>query len=142
MINCTTENSIKMVRMLERACSSMTLEGERRLVLLDEADYLSNDAQAALRGVVETLSKNNDFIMTANQPEKLSPAIHSRFHTVNFDFLATEELKTALFERLSFIASNENARIESIHIRSIVNRHFPDIRKMINVMQYESIAQQ
>ena len=67
-INCTAENSINMVRELERRCSSVTLDGGRRVVLLDEADYLTKDAQAALRGAVESLSVANDFVMTANDP--------------------------------------------------------------------------
>lgn len=89
-INYTASSSAEMVRNLHRTCSSMTLEGGRRLILLDEADFMSKEAQAALRGVVEELSITNDFVMTANDKERLSEAMTSRFLPVSFDFLKDE----------------------------------------------------
>ena len=106
-INCTAENSIDMVRELPRRCSSLTLDGGRRVVLLDEADYLSKDAQAALRGVVEQLSVNNDFVMTANEPWRLSDPILSRFYPVCFDFEDDRDLKFDMKARLWNIAHEE-----------------------------------
>jgi len=142
-INCTTDNSIEMVRQLQRVCSSLTLDGSRRLVLLDEADYLSKDAQAALRGVVERFSSGNDFVMTANEPERLSAAIRSRFYPVHFDFLATEEIKVDMTARLWWIGLEEcGEALPTVYLRGIIREFFPDMRRMIKRLQYEIIKQE
>lgn len=137
-INCTMKNSIEMVRNLERTCSALTFSGARRVVVLDEADYLSKDAQAALRGLVEEYSSNNCFIMTANEPQRLSVAVKSRFHLVAFDFMASSEFKQALLDRLRVIATRKNyPEVEEAFLKSVVRQCFPDIRSMIKTMQYE-----
>lgn len=137
-INCTAENSINMVRDLERRCSSVTLDGGRRVVLLDEADYLSKDAQAALRGAVESLSVANDFVMTANEPWKLSDPILSRFYPVCFDFKDEGELKVDMKARLRAIAQKEGF-IEATdqQIYEIVEYCFPDMRRMLKSLQFQ-----
>jgi replication factor C small subunit len=138
LINCTSENSINMVRELEKTCSSMTLDGSRRIVVLDEADYLSKDAQAALRGVVERLSKANHFIMTANQPERLSDAIRSRFLPICFDISRNPELKLVMIKRLRQIADIEGGtEIKDRDIERIVDFCFPDMRRMLKSLQVE-----
>ena len=138
LINCTSENSINMVRELEKTCSSMTLDGSRRIVVLDEADYLSKDAQAALRGVVERLSKANHFIMTANEPERLSDAIRSRFLPICFDISRNPELKLVMTKRLRQIADIEGgAEIKDRDIDRIVEFCFPDMRRMLKSLQVE-----
>jgi replication factor C small subunit len=137
-INCTLKNSIEMVRNLERTCSALTFSGARRVVVLDEADYLSKDAQAALRGLEEDLSSNNCFIMTANEPQRLSGPIRSRFHPVPFDFMTSSEFTQALLNRLRVIATSEGyPEIEEAFLKSVVRQCFPDIRSMIKKMQYE-----
>lgn len=137
-INCTASSSIEMVRNLHRTCSSMTLEGTRRLVLLDEADFMSKEAQAALRGVVEELSVTNDFVMTGNDPERLSEAMKSRFLPVSFDFLKDEELMGRAERRLELIlrAEGHDSPSSSV-VRSIVREAFPDMRRMIKLLQFE-----
>lgn len=138
LINCTSANSINMVRELEKTCSSMTLDGSRRIVVLDEADYLSKDAQAALRGVVERLSKANHFIMTANEPERLSDAIRSRFLSICFDISRNPELKSVMKNRLRQIADIEGgAEIKDRDIERIVEFCFPDMRRMLKSLQVE-----
>jgi DNA polymerase III delta prime subunit len=138
LINCTSENSINMVRELEKTCSSMTLDGSRRIVVLDEADYLSKDAQAALRGVVERLSKANHFIMTANEPERLSDAIRSRFLSICFDISRNPELKLVMIKRLRQIADIEGGtEIKDRDIERIVEFCFPDMRRMLKSLQVE-----
>lgn len=136
--NCTADNSINMVRELERKCSSLTLDGSRRVVLLDEADYLSKDAQAALRGVVEALSVANDFVMTANEPWKLSDAIRSRFFPVCFDFEDDKELKIDLKAMLWSVAHAEGYQeVTDEQIIDIVEYSFPDVRKMLKSLQFQ-----
>lgn len=137
-LNCTLLNSVAMVKDLERTCSSVPLSGERRLVLLDEADFLTEAAQAGLRGAVEFLSCANDFVMTANEPDRLSPAIRSRFLPVHFDFLLTEEYLEDLAIHLWTIAKSEGIKnIDMRLIKAIVRDNFPDIRKMIKTLQFQ-----
>ena len=137
-INCTAENSINMVRELERRCSSVTLDGGRRVVLLDEADYLTKDAQAALRGAVESLSVANDFVMTANDPWKLSDPILSRFYPVCFDFNNDDELKLDMKSRLWNIAHEEGYTDTSDQqVFEIVEYCFPDMRRMLKSLQFQ-----
>ena len=137
-INCTAENSINMVRELERRCSSVTLDGGRRVVLLDEADYLSKDAQAALRGAVEGLSVANDFVMTANEPWRLSEPIRSRFYSVCFDFEDDKDLKVDMKARLWNVAYEEGyTEVTDQQIYEIVEYCFPDIRRMLKSLQFQ-----
>jgi len=140
LLNCTVNNSLNMVKDLERTCSSLTLSGERRTVILDEADYLTAAAQAALRGTVEKLSIANDFVMTANEPERLSDAIKSRFLPVDFDFLLSEEYLENLVIHLWSIAATEGyGDVDKKILEVIVRTNFPDIRKMIKTLQFEII---
>jgi DNA polymerase III delta prime subunit len=137
-INCTINNSIDHIRQLERTCSSLTLTGQRRLVLLDEADYLSKDAQAALRGLTEQFATANDFVMTANYPDRLLDAIRSRFLPVNFEFMDSEEMRGRIVAFLGDIAVQEGFRRPSIAVlKTIIKRSFPDIRNMLKALQFE-----
>lgn len=137
-INCPAKNSINMVRDLERTCSSLTVYGGRRLILLDEADCLTKDAQAALRGVVESLSISNDFVMTANELHKLSDPILSRFYPVCFDFEDNRERKIDMKARLCEIAIEEGyTDIPDEQLFEIVDCCFPDMRRMIKSLQFQ-----
>lgn len=137
-INCTTSNSIEMVRGLARNCSSRPLNGGRRLVLLDEADGLTKDAQAALRGAVESLSPVNDFVMTANNPDRLIDAIKSRLLPVSFDAVRDPELVRRIEARLTAILRMEgHASPAPGLVKAIVRREFPDIRGMLKRLQFE-----
>ena len=137
-LNCTLNNSVGMVKDLERACSSVTLNGERRVVILDEADYLTEAAQAGLRGAVEQLSIANDFVMTANEPDRLSDAIKSRFLPIKFDFLLTDDYLDDLVIHLWTIAASEGCGdVDKGHLEVIVRTNFPDIRKMIKKLQFD-----
>ena len=137
-INCTINNSIEQIRQLERTCSSLTLTGERRLVLLDEADYLSKDAQAALRGLTEEFAVANDFVMTANYPERLIDAIRSRFLSINFEFMDSEEMRERLIVFLGDVAIKEGfQRPSNAILKTIIKRSFPDIRNMLKALESE-----
>jgi replication factor C small subunit len=137
-INCTINNSIDQIRQLERTCSSLTLSGERRLILLDEADYLSKDAQAALRGLTEQFAMANDFVMTANYPERLIEAVRSRFLSVNFEFMDSDEMRERIIKFLGDVAEKEGfERPSNAFLRTIIKRSFPDIRNMLKALQFE-----
>lgn len=141
ILNCTLNNSVNMVKELERTCSTVTLWGERRVVILDEADYLTEAAQASLRGVVEELSAANMFVMTANHPERLSGAIKSRFLPLSFDFLLTDEIRGRLIALFEKISSAEHVPLPSRpELEVIIKQLFPDMRRMLKKLQFLALS--
>jgi len=137
-INCSTNNSIDTIRWIEHEFISGVVTGGRRLILLDEADNLTPDAQAAIRAVSEELSLHNDFVLTANDPNKLSEAVRSRFLPVNFDMAYSEELIESLIKRLITIAKSEgHSKIDGELVEPIVKANFPDLRRMTKTLQFE-----
>ncbi len=140
-INCSTNNSIDTIRWVEETFNCGMVTGGRRLLLLDEADNLSKDAQAAIRGVSEELSLYNDFILTANDPNLLTEAVRSRFLPVGFDLTHSDEVITLICDRLCYIAKNERCECFDIDlIEKIVSDTFPDLRRMIKRLQIELLS--
>ena len=136
LVNCTVDSGVDMVRELERTCSSYTLWGDRRIVILDEADYLSANAQAALRGVVEKLSPTNMFVMTANEPDRLSAAIKSRFLPMKFEILLTDDVRERLTKHLTNIVKREEAKpVTELQMNATIKQHFPDFRRVLKGLQ-------
>lgn len=137
-IDCTTSRSIDMVRSLERYCSTFSLEGSRRLVLLDEADHLSKDAQNAFRGVVERFSVTTDFVMTANNPNTLSEPIRSRCFPVHFDVTSDPSMEERFVTRATEVLFQEGIKDFDIErLREIVKTNFPDLRRTLKQVQFE-----
>ena len=137
-INCSTNNSIDTIRWIESEFASGMVTGGRRLLLLDEADNLSPDAQAAIRGVSEELSLYNDFVLTANDPNCLSEAVRSRFIPISFDMTYSEEMIQVIAERLCFICEAEGyTNPDKSIINSIIQKTFPDLRRMVKTLQLE-----
>ena len=137
-IDCTTSRSIDMVRSLERYCSTFSLEGSRKLVLLDEADHLSKDAQNAFRGVVERFSVSTDFVMTANNPNTLSEPIRSRCFPVHFDVTSDPSMEERFVTRATEVLSQEGIKDFDIErVREIVQTNFPDLRRTLKQVQFE-----
>jgi len=137
-IDCTTSRSIDMVRSLERYCSTFSLEGSRKLVLLDEADHLSKDAQNAFRGVVERFSVSTDFVMTANNPNIFSEPIRSRCYPVHFDVASDPSMEEQFVTRVTDVLSQEGIKDFDIErVREIVKTNFPDLRRTLKQVQFE-----
>ena len=137
-IDCTTSRSIDMVRSLERNCSTFSLEGSRKLVLLDEADHLSKDAQNAFRGVVERFSVSTDFVMTANNPNIFSEPIRSRCFPVHFDVTSDPSMEEQFVTRVTEVLSQEGIKDFDIErVREIVKTNFPDLRRTLKQVQFE-----
>ena len=136
LINCSTNNSIDTIRWIESNFRTRTLTGQRRLLLLDEADNLSADAQAAIRGVSEALSEYNDFVLTANDPNKLTEAVRSRFLPVEFN-LDLEETRLLVRNRLCEIATIEGfSNVDDSVIERAI-KFYPDLRRMTKALQFE-----
>jgi len=133
-INASNETKIEVMRdKVVNFVSTMPF-GAFKVVLLDEADYLSQASQAMLRGLLEEYASTARFILTCNYPNKVIPALHSRcqgFHIRDLD-------KTELTARIATILLSENVKFELDTLDSYVTAHYPDLRKSINAVQLGS----
>lgn len=133
-INASRTNGVDEVRDKIVSFIRMIPFGGYRVVMLDEADYLSANAQAALRGVMEEYHKTSRFILTCNYPNKIIPAIHSRcqgFHVAKVD-------KTEYTARIAEILLQENITFDLDTLDTYVKSAYPDLRKCINLVQMNS----
>lgn len=133
-MNGSTENSVDDVRNKISNFATTMGFGDFRYILLDEADYLTPNAQAALRGVMEKYSNSCRFLLTCNYPHKIIPAIHSRcqgFHIEKLD-------KNEFVARVATILLTESIEMEIDTLDTYVNASYPDMRKCINMCQMNS----
>ena len=135
-INCAIHRSINMVREIEKNGSCFTAAGERKLVILDEAENLLKDAQIALRGVIEEISITTDVVMTANDPNKITPALRSRCLPIHFDLTSDVECRSMARLRLLEIARLEGKLNYEAEIDKALEENFPDMRRMIKRLQF------
>jgi replication factor C small subunit len=134
-INASRTNSVDDVRdKITNFVSTMPF-GKFKIVLLDEADYLSPNAQAALRGVMEEYSQTARFILTCNYPHKIIPALHSRcqgFHIEKIDH-------TEFTARAATVLVTENVEFNIDTLDSFVKATYPDLRKCLNLLQMNTV---
>jgi replication factor C small subunit len=121
-------------------CTSMTLNGGRRLVIIDEAERLSNQAFHSLRGSIEKLSVINDFVFTCNDINKIDQAILSRLEIIDFNFNSQQypNLKIQLLNRIKHILLSENIVLNQEleqNIKYLVKNFEGDYRKLIGKLQ-------
>ena len=134
-INASRTNSVEDVRDKIVNFVQMIPFGDFKVVLLDEADYLSPNAQAALRGVMEEYHTTARFILTCNYPNKIIPALHSRcqgFHVERTD-------QTEFTARVATILVEENIEFDLDTLDTFVRATYPDLRKCINMVQMNSV---
>ena len=134
-INASRTNSVDDIRdSVVNFVSTMPF-GDFKIVLLDEADYLSPNAQAALRGVMEEYSQTARFIMTCNYPHKIIPALHSRcqgFHIEKVDH-------TEFTARAATVLVTEGVDFDIDTLDSYVKATYPDLRKCLNLLQMNTV---
>ena len=134
-INASRENNVDNVRNnITNFVSTMPF-GTFKIVLLDEADYLSPNAQAALRGVMEEYSQTARFILTCNYPHKIIPALHSRcqgFHIEKVDH-------TEFTARAATVLVTEGVEFDLDVLDSYVKATYPDLRKCLNLLQMNAV---
>ena len=144
MINGSEEGGIDVLRnKIKNFASTVSLSGGKKVVILDEADYLNpQSTQPALRGFVEEFHKNCRFILTCNFKNRIIEPLHSRFSNIEFRINNKDKPKLAaqLFERARFILAEQDIAYERAVIAELVNKHFPDNRKLINELQRYSVA--
>ena len=134
-INASDENNVDTVRNKIRQFSSSAGFSNLKVVILDEADYMTPNAQAALRNIMETFSKHTRFILTCNYVEKIIDPIQSRCQV----FGITPPNKANIAVRLNNICNEESVEVELDSIRTIVNSTYPDIRRSINGLQRQVV---
>ena len=130
-INASRENNVETVRDKIINFVQMIPFGPFKVVLLDEADYLTPNAQAILRGVMEQYSTTSRFILTCNYPNRIIPALHSRcqgFHIEKTD-------QTEYTARMATILVSEQVEFDLDTLDTYVKIAYPDLRKCINMLQ-------
>ena len=134
-MNGSRNNGVDEVRIPITNFAQMIPFGDFKVILLDEADYLSPNAQAALRGVMEEYHTTARFILTCNYPNRIIPAIHSRcqgFHVERVD-------QTEFTARVATILVEENIEFDLDTLDTFVKATYPDLRKCINMVQMNSM---
>ena len=144
MINGSEEGGIDVLRnKIKNFASTVSLSGGKKVVILDEADYLNpQSTQPALRGFVEEFHKNCRFILTCNFKNRIIEPLHSRFSNIEFRISPKDKgkLATKLFERVSYILKEQNIEYEEAVVAELIKKHFPDFRKLINELQRYSVS--
>jgi len=123
---------------IKNFASTVSLSGGSKVVILDEADYISADSvQPALRNFIEEFSSNCRFIFTCNYKNRIIPALHSRCTVIDFKITPTEKQKLALvfLNRLKMICDDEGIKFEEKVLVELILKFFPDFRRCINEVQ-------
>tara|TARA_Y100000004_G_scaffold114653_1_gene128745 strand:- start:733 stop:1641 length:909 start_codon:yes stop_codon:yes gene_type:complete len=134
-INASDENSVDAVRFKIKSFASTVGFKETKVIILDEADYLTPNAQAALRNVMETFSKHCRFILTCNYVERIIDPIQSRCQS----YKIVPPSKKEVAQQMVNILTQENCQFELDDIALIVNAGYPDIRRVINSAQRQVV---
>ncbi len=130
-INASNENSVDTIRTKITNFSSALPFGDFKYVLLDEADYITPNGQAALRGVMETYHMSCRFILTCNYPNRVIPALHSRCQGFHIEKLDVTEFTA----RIATIGISEGVELDLDTLDTYVQANYPDLRKAINAVQ-------
>jgi len=144
MINGSEESGIDVLRTkIKNFASTVSLEGGRKYLILDEADYLNpQSTQPALRGFMEEFHKNCGFILTCNYKNRLIEPLHSRCSVVDFTIPKSEKqnLASEFMLRVEGILVLENISYEKKVLAEVIQRHFPDWRRILNELQRYSVS--
>lgn len=130
-INASNENNVDTIRNKITNFSSTMPFGDMKYVLLDEADYITPNGQAALRGVMEMYHTSCRFLLTCNYPQRIIPALHSRCQGFHIEKLDVNEFTA----RIATIAIGEGVDVDLETLDTYVQATYPDLRKSINLVQ-------
>lgn len=133
-INASRDNGVDFIKTRVEGFVSTMPFGPFKVVLLDEADYLSHNAQAIMRGLMETYQAQARFILTCNMPHKIMPALHSRCQGFHIDKTDPTEFTA----RVAKILLDESVQFELDVLDSYVKATYPDLRKCLNLLQANS----
>jgi DNA polymerase III delta prime subunit len=139
VINGSDESGIDIFRgKIKNFASSMSFMGGRKIIIIDEADYLNpNSTQPALRSAIEEFASNCSFIFTCNFKNRIIDPLHSRCAVIEFGLKNGEKQKMAgaFFKRIQSILETEKVEYDDKVIAELVKKHFPDFRRIINELQ-------
>jgi DNA polymerase III delta prime subunit len=143
MINGSDDSGIDVLRnKIKNYASSMSLMGGRKVVIVDEADYLNpNSTQPAFRGVIDEFASNCSFIFTCNFKNRIMEPIHSRCTCIDFKLNGSKAtMASRFFKRVESILTLENVKYDKEVVAAIISKHFPDNRRILNELQRFSIS--
>ena len=144
MINGSEESGIDVLRTkIKNFASTVSLEGGRKYIILDEADYLNpQSTQPALRGFMEEFHKNCGFILTCNYKNRLIPPLQSRCSVVDFVIPNKQRPKLAqdFFSSVTNILGQENVEYDKKVVLELITKYFPDWRRILNELQRYSAS--
>ena len=130
-INASDERGIETIRDKVSGFASSASFKPLKVVILDEADFLTIQAQASLRNVIETFSRNTRFILTCNYVERIIDPLQSRCQTLKI----IPPTKADVAKHIAWILDEENTKFEIEDIKIITNQFYPDLRKCLNTVQ-------
>ena len=133
-INASDERGIETIRDKVSGFASVASFKPLKVVILDEADFLTIQAQASLRNVIETFSRTTRFIMTCNFVERIIDPLQSRCQVIKI----VPPSKAEVAKHLTWILEKESISYTLDDIKAIVNQYYPDLRKCINTVQLNS----
>jgi len=138
IINGSETRGIDMVRsQVQSFAGTVATNDKTKVVILDEADYITPEAQAALRNLIETFSANCRFILTCNFKSKIIEPLHSRCSVIDFSFSREDALKlqVQITKRVFEILTAENIKFSKEAVLEVVQKFSPDNRRIINELQ-------
>ena len=121
---------------------SLSSEAKHKVIIIDEADNTTPDVQLLLRASIEEFSKNCRFIFTCNYKNKIIERLHSRCAVVEFSIKGKDKQEVAaqFFRRLNFILDSERCESDKKVLAELINKHFPDWRRVLNECQRYSVS--
>ena len=142
VINGSDENGVDTIRVkIKSYASSMSLLGGRKVIILDEADYLTVNAQAILRASIEEFSGNCSFIFTCNFKNRIIDPIHSRCTVVDFKINGSKpKMAAQFFKRVEWILEQEGIIYDKPVVAEVITKYFPDNRRILNELQRYSVG--
>ena len=142
VINGSDDRGIAtMQNQVKNFATSMSLTGGRKVVIIDEADNLTPDAQKALRGIIENVSENCSFIFTCNFKNRILDALHSRCAVIDFKANGSKaKMAMQFLKRVEHILIEEGVNYERDVVAAVITKYFPDNRRILNELQRYSIT--
>ena len=144
MINGSDESGIDTFRVkIKNYASAMSLGGGKKVIIIDEADYLNpNSTQPAMRAAMEEFAHNCTFIMTCNFKNRIIEPLHSRCAVIEFKLRKEDKPKMAMafMKRASEILTGEKVPFDKAVLAEVVKKHFPDYRRVLNELQRYSVS--
>ena len=126
---------------LTQYCSSVSMSGGRKVVIIDEADYMTPDSvQPAMRGFIEKFSSNCSFIFTCNFKNRIIEPIHSRCAVIDYSASDPRQMAGEFLARCNFILKENEIGFEEPVVAELIMKHFPDFRRVLNELQRYSVS--